>query len=600
MYQSQGLYLPKFYSKAIRHGLVLFTLLIIFVNTFDFYLESKNSLVQLNIEVDAFKLHRHSTFNPKYTTNELFAFLLGQNSQIANSSAGINFHWDDWLDLSPGNSILNHHRKGDVCSSNLVNFAKVDSYWLESYEAKILRGMTNLFCLKDIPKQIIVSTDDTFVEVPVVNRKLLNLSNNSVETASFDHNIVKLNSNLKKSKYRHSLKFNSIPIEKKPTREISLTKQDFILNPVERINHLTSKLDTNTISTDELNYLAFLQYSNSMVDNTDQFFKYPWIITDVVSGKSHHIAYPFFKRYIGDRERQSIIHHMIRAWFQFANSYGFISWINYGSLLGWAYNGVNMPWDTDVDIQLPINHLDRLAQNFNQSLIIENPKFGNGKFLLEISPTYIRQGNGKNFIDARFIDINSGIYIDISALSHTNFKPPSQFSNTEKNFPIHCKNWNWHDLNQINPIRHTYFEGASVYIPHNVSTLLSQKYGESSYTTNHHFHNHNYQKDIRMWVSDDICPKSPGLSRFKTPTDPSTLSWYGACNNAILQDEYQITYECTKRHAQLNIDVDHTIDYNVEQLGDLPIFRKDAWDYYNDINSGLVASDSWYVRTEVN
>ena len=86
---------------------------------------------------------------------------------------------------------------------------------------------------------------------------------------------------------------------------------------------------------------------------------------------------------------------MIRVWFQLMETYGYTSWINYGNLLGWKFNGLNMPWDTDIDVQMPIVELDRLAMNLNQTLIIENPRFGNARYWLEISPSYIRQGNGK-------------------------------------------------------------------------------------------------------------------------------------------------------------------------------------------------------------
>ncbi|EGW35139.1 uncharacterized protein SPAPADRAFT_58328 [Spathaspora passalidarum NRRL Y-27907] len=327
-----------------------------------------------------------------------------------------------------------------------------------------------------------------------------------------------------------------------------------------------------------------------MVDNTPRYFKYPWIITDIIQGRAHHLSFPFFKRYIGDRERHSILHHMVRSWFQFTQVHGFNTWINYGNLLGWTYNGINMPWDTDIDVQIPIAQLDRLARDFNQSIIMENPRYGNARYLLEIAPTYIRQGNGKNFIDARFIDINSGLYIDISALSRTGFHPPAEFHNKESDMLVHCKNWNWHSLDELLPLRHTYFEGASVYIPQNVSQILTYKYGTKSFTQTK-YHNHNYQKDIQMWVPDYICKKSP-KHRFN---EFGQLTRSGACNSEMLMDEYDITKECTQRHQNLNQDLSNPKYYNIE---DLPIFRKDAWDYYNDLNNNLVNHDRWYVQME--
>ena len=75
------------------------------------------------------------------------------------------------------------------------------------------------------------------------------------------------------------------------------------------------------------------------------YLKYAWVFT-VIQGYTHHIAYPFFfNRYISDRERQSVLHLMIRAWFQLVgNLWIYSSWINYGNLLGWKFNGLNMPW----------------------------------------------------------------------------------------------------------------------------------------------------------------------------------------------------------------------------------------------------------------
>lgn len=626
--------LPKYYNKRLKHGILLlftFSIIVYSINTYFV----KNEISQLALEFHALHQHKVSNFNPRFSTHEILSYINGKSSIISNNNHwaghGIHFHWDDWVDLSAANKILDSYRSkfpNGKCDRILENYANVNGYYMESHDKKIYRGMADLYCLKEIPSKIIVTTDSSFIEVPVINKQRLGLNNESKplitkemlinEMSTFDktlsHNINN-NNDLKIIKYKNLQKQINIPAE------------DFMFNPESQIFKLQDKLNHNEISSEELNYLHFLEYANVQVDSADRFFKYPWIYTDVVTGRSHHLAYPFFKRYIGDRERQSVIHHMVRAWFKFAESNDFNSWVNYGSLLGWAYNGVNMPWDTDIDIQLPIAQLDRLGREFNRSLILENPRYGNAKYFLEISPTYVRQGNGRNFIDARFIDINSGLYIDISALSHSNFKPPQEFYqdlspiindlNGEINIeqtklramPVHCKNWNWHSLEELLPIRHTWFEGASIYIPHNVSRILTRKYGKTSFTTKSHFADHNYQKDINMWVPDSICSQLPSISsnipisssnsRFLNVNDDSKLSLNGACNNKILQDEYQIIHECAERHSMVDIDVDHSIDYDINELGDLPLFRKDSWDYFNDINERIVTNENWYIREEV-
>lgn len=593
--------LLKFYTKRIKHVVRMLGLSAVVVYSISTFI-LHDSITQPHLEAHALELHRQSHFNPRDSTHALFEYIqsrLGDSAPPMGDKNGVYFHWDDWVDLSAGDSILGKYRIRDPsggCDSIIESFADVNGYFMESYQKKVYRGMADLYCLKEIPEKILAATDDNYIEVPVIGKKRLGLSGNHSKESVVQKmaNMPQEETDLKTTDYK--------ALQKK----VQVAPEDFIFNPDLEIFRLKQKLNINDISAQEVKRLDFLQYANTIVDSADRFFKYPWIITDVVSGRSHHLAYPFFKKFISDRERQSVIHHMVRAWFQFAEANGFASWINYGSLLGWAYNGVNMPWDTDIDIQLPIAQIDRLGQDFNMTLIMENPRFGNAKYLLEVSPTYIRQGNGRNFIDARFIDINSGLYIDISALSHSTFIPPAEFyerfhskDEIARAMPVHCKNWNWHTLEELLPIRHTYFEGASVYIPHNISSILDRKYGHASYTTKSHFLSHNYQNDIKMWVPDRICKRPPGVDSRYIDDLRAELTAEGACKDMTLKDEYRITHEPAERHAELNIDVDTSVDYETEILGDLPIFRKDSWEYYNDIAHGLVANDNWYIRQEV-
>ena len=82
------------------------------------------------------------------------------------------------------------------------------------------------------------------------------------------------------------------------------------------------------------------------------------------------------------------------------------------------------------------------------------------------------------------------------------------------------------------------------------------------------------------------------IPNYLKPTIPGQL-------NPILQDEYQIIKECSQRHHNINGNLDESSDYDLDSFGDLPIFRKDPWDYYNDLNNGVGKPDKWYVRQEV-
>jgi len=597
--------IPKLYNKRVKYFLPLVFSIICITFGLNFYLSE--NIHQFLLENNALNQNKLLTFNPRTSTLALYSYVEDiihyNRSELIHIGTrdGIYFHWDDWVDLSPGNKFLDRYRHdfpSGQCDSVLTKYALVNGYSLESYNKKVLRGMANLYCLKDIPKKVFITTDDSMVEVPIIGKKRFGVNLLGPRAQDKDQ-LVESMMTIEQSKDR--LHFKSKPLKRlQPT--VPVDAKEFIFSPEAEIFKLQEKLNNETITQNELEYLEFLEYSNDyLVDNSDTYFKYPWITSDLFIGHSHHFAYPFFKRYISDRERQSVVHHMVRAWFQFAEMNGFISWVNYGSLLGWVYNGVNMPWDTDVDVQMPIVQLDRMGRQFNKSIILENPRYGNAKYLLEVAPTYIKQGNGRNFIDARFIDINSGLYIDISALLHSNFKPPSNVVPNQDNLStmmVHCKNWNWHTLDELLPLRHSFFEGGSVYIPNNVSLILSRKYGPESFTTKLRFKKHNYQADISMWVPDRIC-KYPPPTNIRFNEINGGLTFEGACNKEYLQDEYHIIRQCSDRHRVLNQDIDRSIDYDIGEWGELPILRKDAWDYYNDINSNNVNHDRWAVSHEM-
>ncbi|CAK9435497.1 uncharacterized protein LODBEIA_P02240 [Lodderomyces beijingensis] len=593
-------YNSRYFNRKFKTVLPFLLLVLCIYRTMKVYLTTE--LNQSLLEMHTLTQHKQSDFNPKSIALDVFNYLIEQQHSLdsrVGTSDGVYFHWDDWVDLSRGDKFLHSARlnspSGTHCDPKIIEYGSVSGHWLESYKTKVQRGAVNLYCSKDIPEKLIVFTDREMVEIPVIGKR--RFGNDKTRPVNSDQLMTKMAQINTSSTEHFKFKFKSTTNLQK---QIMIEPEDFIFKPDVEIFALQEKLNNQTITSKELKYLEFLEYSNNhLVDHTDRYFKYAWIYTDVIQGNAHHIAYPFFNRYISDRERQSVLHHMVRVWFQFAEANGFASWINYGSLLGWSFNGVNMPWDTDIDVQMPIAQLDRLGREFNKTLIMENPRFGNARYWLEISPTYIRQGNGRNHIDARFIDIQSGLYIDISALSHTEVPPPTKDSVPDNlsTMLVHCKNWNWHTLDELLPIRHTYFEGASVYIPNKVNRLLTNKYGATA-LTNYNFHNHNFQSDISIWVSDRICKKPPGdsESRFNRWHE---LTQRGSCNSRKLKDEYNIVKKSTQRHSDLNQNLDYPMFYDIELVGDLPVMRKDSWDYYYDINNRVVDNYDWYVYKEI-
>ncbi|PVH16402.1 uncharacterized protein CXQ87_004693 [Candidozyma duobushaemuli] len=557
---------------------------------------------------EAFRQHQRSSFQPRNPASALYDYIKKRSAashdpdfeHVLGNADGIYFHWDDWVDTSAGDSVLQRLRDrqpSGTCNRDVDRLASINPYFMETYHTKVLRSMAYLYCIKDVPKRVLATTDQGYIEVAVAEKKRVgdnltkNVAKSSLVSAMEESEQLDLPLDESTSHLR------AVPY-KQMQKTVAVSAKDFVFEPEVEIFALKERLNENRISKSDLEYLEFLEYANTAADTQECFFKYPWIFSDLVARNSHHIYYPFFKRYTGNRERQSILQHIIKAWFEFAETEKVASWVNYGSLLGWAYNGVNMPWDTDIDVQLPIVQLDRLARKYNNTLILENPKSGNAAYLFEVSPTYVKQGNSNNFIDARFIDINSGLYIDISALSHTNDVPPPAVYELDddlaklKTMAVHCKHWNWHRIDELLPLRHTYFEGSPIYIPKNVSSLLGKKYGKSSYTTKLVFRDHEFRKDLGMWVPSKECKPS------EKDFDPSEAreSWYKACGKSWLLDEYNIVTPSVQRHQELNINVDEYVNYDPESTEPLPIHRKDPWDYYEDILMNRGANNEWYVE----
>lgn len=204
-------------------------------------------------------------------------------------------------------------------------------------------------------------------------------------------------------------------------------------------------------------------------------------------GYGMHYDWRFFRDITGYKERSQSIHSAARAWSQFADAFGIVYWYAHGSLLGWWWNGLTMPWDNDHDIQMPILELDRLARTFNGTLIVTDAKEGANMYYIDVGPWYVEreQGNGNNLIDARFIDVNHGTYIDITGLAFS-------ASSTK----VTCKNDHDYSIKELSPLRRTLFEGSASMVPKESRKLLQREYKK--------FDSHNYgswifNERIQLW-----------------------------------------------------------------------------------------------------
>ena len=124
-----------------------------------------------------------------------------------------------------------------------------------------------------------------------------------------------------------------------------------------------------------------------------------------------------------------------------------------------------------MDTQVLDTTLAYLADHFNHTLVeYTAPQGAKRQYLLDINP-WSRQrerGQGHNIIDARWIDISTGLYIDITGLSRLELKEHPDI--------WQCKNFHKYRLEDIFPLRRTTFEGVPASVPFQYDSVLLEEY----------------------------------------------------------------------------------------------------------------------------
>ncbi|KAK9374079.1 LicD family-domain-containing protein [Lipomyces chichibuensis] len=217
----------------------------------------------------------------------------------------------------------------------------------------------------------------------------------------------------------------------------------------------------------------------------------------------------------GDRERA--IRYMLEAWFAFLYEHKLESWIAHGTLLGWYWNGEPLPWDVDVDVQMFVRTMRSMSNRFNattyQYITAENEV---RQYYIDVNPHFLYRSrtNGENVIDARFVDMQNGLYVDITALAETD---PIRRPNV-----ISCKNNHRYLVDDILPLRQTIFIGKRAYIPYEFEKVLQKEYSRRALTDGRYM---SYifsvtdQKWLKAPASRNLHRARPGIGKRPT-TEP--------------------------------------------------------------------------------
>ncbi|KAI1269601.1 LicD family-domain-containing protein [Xylariaceae sp. FL1019] len=235
------------------------------------------------------------------------------------------------------------------------------------------------------------------------------------------------------------------------------------------------------------------------------------------SSELSHYDARYFTSKVSYAEHRMTLQRLIRSYLTTFDGLGIETWLAHGSLLGWWWNGRIMPWDYDLDVQVSVATLYYLGLHFNRStheFIFDGAASplspatlsgdgGNGtvlkKYLLDINPHHgdLTRGNGANVIDARWIDISNGMFIDVTGLRERDpDTQPGVWS---------CKNSHRYRTMELWPLRRTQFEGVGAWVPYAFDKILTDEYGAKSLVTTE-WAGHRWHPELKEWIANQPPP----------------------------------------------------------------------------------------------
>lgn len=199
----------------------------------------------------------------------------------------------------------------------------------------------------------------------------------------------------------------------------------------------------------------------------------------------HYDIRYFQGRAVTHEEKQDSLQHLIRSYLTTFREANIETWIAHGTLLGWWWNGKIMPWDWDLDTQVSSATLAWLGENMNMTRHNYTGRGDDGntstrEYLLDINPYHVERvrGDGMNVIDARWIDMRNGLFIDITGLAEVNpSTQPGIWS---------CKNYHRYRTRDLYPLRETEFEGVPALVPYSFDRILTDEYTQNALTKTLH------------------------------------------------------------------------------------------------------------------
>jgi hypothetical protein len=209
-------------------------------------------------------------------------------------------------------------------------------------------------------------------------------------------------------------------------------------------------------------------------------------------------------------ERAPHLKALIQTYLDTMNNIGAETWLMHGSLLGWYWNRKVMPWDSDIDVTVSERTMHHLAAYYNMTMHhYKIPGIEKSRdFLLEINSHYLNgtTTDKSNKIDARWVDTDTGLFIDITTLRRNLTAEDAGIDGA-----MMIKDNHHYLYDDIYPLRETDFEGAPAKVPFAYAALLEEEYGAKSLTVTN-FANHKFDAEKQEWLPQRlVAPIVPAL-----------------------------------------------------------------------------------------
>ncbi|MCJ1442913.1 MAG: hypothetical protein MMC23_003410 [Stictis urceolatum] len=205
----------------------------------------------------------------------------------------------------------------------------------------------------------------------------------------------------------------------------------------------------------------------------------------------------FATKTLPDAERRINLTALVKSYLATMKDLGAETWLMHGTLIGWWWNRKILPWDSDIDVQMTFDSMAFL-HNYYQLYVFHwtHPDIPGGRdYMLEINEQFDKdnENNRYNAIDGRWIDMQTGIFIDITAV-----KPNDEMRAKGQLGALKCKDNHKYNESDIFPLRDSTFEGVDVKIPYEYAWLLEEEYTKRALTKDE-FEGHKFNPTSLEW-----------------------------------------------------------------------------------------------------